>query len=155
MCFAFAKEKNKTMSVETDFVLATPDQAEAVLASHNPSHDFGGVYAKGTDPISLSALLQVLTGNGGCDDFLEDYREVATDPSGEKSVSVVPPALRNSIEALPDEEILDVVSRWMETDEFMLTGWDEQIAVDFIRDLKALLASDGALHKELWMAISV
>ena len=143
------------MGVETDFVLATPDQAEAVLASHNPSHDFGGVYAKGTDPISLSALLGVLTGKCGSDDFLEDYREVATEPSGDKSVSAVPTALRDSIEALPDEEIVDVVSRWMETDEFMLTGWDEEIAADFIRDLKALLASEGASEKELWMAISV
>lgn len=143
------------MSVETDFVLATPDQAQAVLESHNPSHDFGGVYAKGTDPISLSALLQVLTGEGGSDDFLEDYREVATEPSGEKSVSAVPAALRDSIEALSDEEITDVVFSWMETDEFILTGWDDQIASDFIRDLKALLASEGASEKELWMVISV
>jgi len=143
------------MGVETDFVLATPDQAEAVLASHSPSQDFGGVYAKGTDPISLSALLGVLTGDEGSDDFLEDYREVATEPSGEKSVTAVPPTLRDAIAGLPDTEITTVVSKWMETDEFMLTGWDEQIAADFIRDIKALLASDSSADKELWMAISV
>ena len=143
------------MGVETDFVLATPDQAEAVLASHNPSQDFGGVYAKGTDPISLSALLGVLTGDMGSDNFLDDYREVATEPSGEKSVSVVPSTLRDAITGLDDTQIMDVVGRWMETDEFMLTGWDEQIAADFIQDIKALLASDGAADKELWMAITV
>ncbi len=143
------------MGVETDFVLATPDQADAVLASHNPSQEFDGVYAKGTDPISLSSLLGVLTGDGGSDDFLEDYREIATEPSGEKSVTAVPATLRDSIASLPDAEVVSVVTRWMETDEFMLTGWDEQIATEFIRDLKALLDRDGAADKELWMAISV
>src|SRR5688572_33214559 len=106
------------MGVETDFVLATPDQAEAVLASHYPAKDFGGVYAKGSDPISLGWLQTVLTGNGSSDDFLEDYRAVATDPSGEKSVLAVPMALRSAIAAIPDEEIANVVERWMETEEF-------------------------------------
>ena len=30
----------------------------------------------------------------GSDDFLEDYREIATEPSGEKSVSAVPDSAR-------------------------------------------------------------
>ena len=143
------------MGVETDFVLATPDQADAVLASLDPGKEFGGVYAKGTDPISLGALQSVLTGDGQADDFLEDYREIASEPSGEKSVSAVPTKLRDAITALSAAEIPEFVTRWMETDEFMLTGWDDQIALDFLRNLKCLLESDGAEKKELWITITV
>ncbi|MGI9241114.1 MAG: hypothetical protein ACR2RV_09945 [Verrucomicrobiales bacterium] len=43
----------------------------------------------------------------------------------------------------------------MMTEEFMLTGWDDQIATEFLRDLKQPVSADGAGAKELWMAISV
>jgi len=143
------------MGVETDLILATPDQAEAVLASADPAKDFGGVYAKGTDPISLGALQSVLTGEGGSDDFLEDYRDVITEPNGEKSVLEVPAPLREALLSLADDQIPETVEQWMMTEEFMLTGWDVQIAADFLRDIKQLISADGAGEKELWLAISV
>jgi len=36
-----------------------------------------------------------------------------------------------------------------------MTGWDEQLAEDFIRDLRALLATEKAAEKELWMVIRI
>jgi hypothetical protein len=143
------------MGVETDFVLARPDQADAALASVNPPQDFGGVYAKGLDPISLGALVTVLTGEEMLDDILDQYREVATENDGGKSVSAVPDALRAALVALPEEEIAETAAQWASMEDFELTGWDGQLAEDFIRDLKALLATDAAGKKELWMVISV
>lgn len=143
------------MGVETDLILATPNQAEAVLASSDPAKDFGGVYAKGTDPISLGALQSVLTGEGGSDDFLEDYRDVITEPNGERSVLELPGRLREALLNLTDDRIPETVQQWMMTEGFMLTGWDDQIATDFLRDIKQLISADGAGEKELWLAISL
>jgi hypothetical protein len=143
------------MGVETDFVLATPNQAEAVLTSIDPAKEFGGVYAKGTDPISMGALQAVLTGDRGSDDFFEDYREVASDRDRERSILAVPTELREAIAAIPEAGVKNVVANWVGTEEFMLTGWDDQIAMEFIVGLKNLLAGQGAAEKELWMVISV
>ena len=122
------------MGVETDFVLATPDQAQAVLASHDPAKEFGeACYAKGTNPISLGALQTILIGGGGSDDFIEDYREIVTEESGEKSVTAVPIALREAIAAHPRWRVPNksVAKSMMETEDFMLTGWDDQIDSGF------------------------
>lgn len=143
------------MGIETDLILATPDQAKAVLESLDPAKDFGGVYAKGTDPISLGALQAVLTGEGKSEDFLDDYREVIAEPSGEKSVLAIPVPLREALLNLSSDQIPGTVAQWMMTDEFMLTGWDDQIATEFVRDLKQLISEDDASEQELWMAISV
>ncbi len=143
------------MGVETDLVLADRSQARAVLASHDPAKEFGGVYAKGTDPISLGALLTALTGEDYDDAIIDEFPEIISDESGEKTVCGVPARFRQALSALSEEEIPDIVERWMETEEFFLTGWDDSIAEAFLRDMMTLLSSEGADRKELWIAISV
>lgn len=143
------------MGVETDLLLATRDQANDVLASRDPAKDFLGVYAKGTDQISLSALLGVFTEEGYKAEMIDEFPTVVARPDAEKAVYRVSPRLRRYVEEMPAEAIPDIVGRWMISEEFALTGWDESIAIAFLTDLKAMLSRGEARQHELWMTISV
>ena len=143
------------MGIETDLVLSTRDQVNAVLASLNPAQEFSGVYAKGTDPLSLSALLGVYTGEGYHDAYIDEFPTIAEQPSEEKAVYLVSERLRKHIEDMSTEAIPSIIEQWMATQEFELTGWDEPIATAFLTDVKAMLSRPEAQQRELWMTISL
>ena len=143
------------MGVETDYILATEKQAKDILKSMNPSKDYNGVYAKGSDPLSLSALVPILSGIDMEEDCIDQFVPVAVEADGEVSVVKVPMPIRNALSEFDLNKIEEYVQQWMETEDYMLCMWEAEVAKDFLIQMREMLNGDDANSKELYMWICV
>lgn len=145
------------MGVETDYLLSKTEDIDKVVTSLNPSKEFNGVYAKGSDPISLSALHSVISGKENDDVFaiIENFESVGGTDDGEVQVVRVPDEIRESLKEIDQSNIPGIVSRWIETDDYQCCGWQPKIAVAFLAEMREMLNRDGASDKDLVMWISL
>ena len=141
------------MGVETDYVMANEAMYEQVWESNNPSSDFNGIYGKGSDPISLSALYGCVSGTSVDMGIVDEYQTIQVTNDGEKSIIKVPDRIKDALATINDSNVDKYFSEWASTEDFMITGWDKDIATDFMTSLSCYIRENP--RKDLLMCCCV
>lgn len=141
------------MGVETDYIAGTDDQIDEIWASLNPAGDFSGVYGKGSDPVSLSMLHCCITGGEFDLSMMDQFEPIRIMNDGERVLLELPAAIRESIDSITSENVTDVVSKWAETEEYMLTGWSDDVAVEFLSALSAYSRNNADKKLFMWICV--
>lgn len=141
------------MGVETDYIAAEDKDLDEILSSANPIEKFGGVYGKGTDPVSLSTLFCTATGQEFDPSLIDQFEPVRADDGFERMVLPVPENIRDFLATISEINVDDVLSTWKRTAEYELAGWDEKDARTFLIEIGAY--ANQSKHLPLYMWISV
>ncbi len=125
------------MGVEADFIAAREDQFDAILESEYALDEFGGVYAKGADPLSIVDLYSAITGTDfPCENRYGDVFEVLRiEDDGQRLLLRVPENVRAALATINFTNIDEIYGKWIETEGFQVTAWDERIAREFLEEI--------------------
>ena len=147
------------MGVETDFFYAEKTELKKALNSNSPAEDFNGVYAKGSDPFSLACLKAVVEGKeidyDSIDEIVDAYKPIESKDDGNLMVLTVPASLKETLDSLNEDNINDMINKWSLTEGFEFSGWDEEIAKNFIIDMKEMINKHHNTNKNLYMWVCV
>jgi hypothetical protein len=139
------------MGVQTDVVIANPDDAQAVADTDGPAAGRGGFTFNGFDRVQLCTLLSLIKA-GGPDAEFERYLDridVVSASSGEwPVVSVVRPELVTEVAAvagLEAPEFEALAAAWAATEEF--AGWSGSDVQQLLRELGDLAESASLQRK--------
>jgi hypothetical protein len=139
------------MGVQTDVLIADPDEAQAVADTECPAVDREGFTFSGFDRVQLCTLLSILkTGAPEAEfDRYLDRIKVVTASSGEwPVVSIVPAELVAEVSAvggLEGDEFEVLAAAWAMTEEF--EGWSPSDVRQLLRDLGDLAESASLQDK--------
>lgn len=147
------------MGLQTDIVIAHPDEAQAIADSDGPATDRPGFTFNGFDRVQLCTLLSLLKAGGPDTDFEHylDRIEVFNASSGEwPVVSVAPNELVVELAAvagLEESEFGALASAWAATEEF--AGWSAADVRDLLREIGDLAESASLQGKcvMLWQSL--
>lgn len=143
------------MGLLTDLVVADIAQAEAVAASLTPAKEFGGLDAKGIDPVKLCQLKALLLAKPYDGSWLSDFRFLAGDKDEGPWVTSVPSDLVAAIAALPDSGLHSTAIKWHAAEEFQADRWhvsDVETRLTEIHHLAKQAASAGKAVL-MWMSL--
>jgi hypothetical protein len=147
------------MGVETDFFYAEETELNKALNSNSPAEDFDGVYAKGSDPFSLACLKAAVKGEevdyDAIDEIVNAYSLVETDDEGNLMVLNVPNSLKETLDSINEQNLDEIINNWTLTEGFEMSGWDSQIAKEFISDMKTMIQKYKNTNKNLYMWVCV
>ena len=147
------------MGMQTDVVIADPDEAQAVADSDGPAAERPGFTFNGFDRVQLCSLLSLLKAGGPDAEFENylDHIEVISASSGElPAVSVVSPEMVSLVAAvagLDGTEFEALAASWAATEEF--AGWSGVDVRALLRELGDLAESASLQGKCLLMWQSV
>jgi len=126
------------MGVLNHLLVADASEADALLASDEPSKTWDGFFCRGLDRIKL-ATLWALVEAGSADNRLEQRLDaIRTISAGDRWlwVDIVPPKMLGSltsIAAMEEDEQELLAKRWCQTEE--LEGWDASEVFDLVRSI--------------------
>ena len=132
------------MGIITDFLLAQPSDATAVLEEAAPAQRWRGFETKSIDPIKLSTLAAIL--EHGPHDVQSDesddlgIEELAVGGEEGPWVFLVSEELVSKLAGIPDSELAPLAMHWHQADEFQLDGWSEHEVLDVLGNLHKLAA---------------
>jgi hypothetical protein len=143
------------MGVLTDVVVADRRDARRVLKSDCPSRDFGGLDAKGLDPVKLGTLHAILTGGGYEPGFMSDT--LCAGGRDGPWVYEVPADLVQQLATLTPRRRAAVGKEWAATEEFSpeFDDWPAGAVQQVLRELAALCkrAVDEDKAVLVWMCL--
>lgn len=140
------------MGIETDYIMSDGSNLQEIFDSNNPHEEFDGVYGKGSDPMSLSALYFSQLGEELDLDFIDQFDMIIGDADG-RGLYTIPLIIQDCIKKINKKNVDEYLANWCETAEFLLTGWDEDMAKEFLLDLSKLITSDNKKSLYMWMCV--
>jgi hypothetical protein len=143
------------MGVLTDLVIADIAQAQSVAASNAPARDFGGLDAKGIDPVKLCQLKALLLAKPYDGSWVSDFRLVAGDKDEGPWVMIVPGDLVAAIAALPDSELHSTAINWHASEEFQADRWNAPDVETRLKEIHHLARKASSAGKAvlMWMSL--
>jgi hypothetical protein len=133
------------MGVQTDVVIADPDEAQALANTDDPAAARQGFTFSGFDCVKLGTLISLLKTGGpdaGLERCLHRIDVVRASSREETVVSVVPPELVAEVVAvagLEGAEFDALAASWEATEEF--AGWSRADVRELLRQLGDLAES--------------
>lgn len=126
------------MGVINQLLIAHASEAEAALASDDPSRQWDGFYCQGLDNIKLITLWTLIETGSADDRFEERLDQVRTLSSGEQGpwLDIVPSAMLAflaSIAGMEEGEVESLAELWGQTEE--LEGWRRDEIIDLVRTI--------------------
>lgn len=148
------------MGVETDLLLDNGPSYGSILVSHQPSTEFGGIYAKGLDHLNLLSLAAIVGGKPIPDvedpeDAMSSFELVAATDDNFIGVWRVPSEVTANLRKIAESNRPELLATWSETPYFDLMDWDEELALEFLEELSDMLGHPDAKQTDLLMWISV
>ncbi len=140
------------VGVETDYIAVEDSQIDKIWELID-TDDLKGVYGKGSDPISLSMLHCCISGDEFDMEMADQFQEMSSANGGDRFLLEIPTHIRDSIDQINPYNVKDIVSKWSQTAEYELTGWDDDIAIEFLTCLSDYSRTNAA--KKLLMCMSV
>lgn len=141
------------MGVETDYIAAREEDLDAIFSADNPIAMFGGVYGKGTDPVSISSLFFKVKNEEFDASIIDEFEPVRSDDSYEKMILPLPEKIKLFLATINEINVNDVLSKWKETEEYQLTGWDDSIARDFLLQIGQYANQKQDLTLYMWVSV--
>jgi hypothetical protein len=128
------------MGILSDFVAVPLSEATAVALSTAPGKEYGGISMTDIDPVKLSFLKRVLTGQPYQDEWPDEFTIVAQrDETYDLVVYQIPPEMVALIAAIEEKRIPEVGEEWWEeSEEFELDNWKKSDVVSFLAEFRAL-----------------
>lgn len=120
----------------TDLVFLEGNEPEAVLYNEIPYGKGYWFHAKNIGPTPL-AMLGSFLGVASYDELQEGFCPVVP-PEGEAVLLNFPQILQDKLREILDSEIQNVVSKWVEIDEFAETASEEDLA-EYLKGVRNFL----------------
>jgi hypothetical protein len=126
------------MGILNHVLIAGPSEAEAVLASDEPSQTWDGFFFRGLDSIKLTTLWALVETGSADDRFQDRLDQIRTIDKGKQGpwVDVVPTNMLTSlasIAAMDEDEQESIAERWGQTEE--LEGWEAHEILEALRSV--------------------
>jgi hypothetical protein len=126
------------MGVISTLLVARPNEAEAVLASDEPSRTWDGFSYRGLDRIKLATLWALVESNFDNDRLNDRLDQIRTIPQGDKGpwVDILPTTMLSelaSIAVMEEDDQARVAELWGKTNEFRY--WDRSKVIDLLRSI--------------------
>lgn len=140
------------MGVLADLIVAEKADSEAIVASDYPLETYKGSNADGLDPLMLSELHSLLTGELP-GELVAAYRPVAQATEQGPWLIHLPAQIVRSLADVPPQDHPSLASRWAACDRMRDQAADPQWA-EMMLERVALLAQSAAYDgKELFLVI--
>ena len=122
------------MGVITDFFDINTSSPEVLLEHDDPWNEFKCLQCKGIDPVKLSTLLEII-GHGSYDENFEMISPI--NPESETGPWVIPisSSIVSAIAAVKEEILVEVASKWCQTDELKMDRWSVPETHLFLKDM--------------------
>jgi len=117
-----------------DLIVATSDDAEAIVASDYALGSYKGVNVDGLDPVLIAALHSVLA-NKEFGELLGIYEPVASGSAGGPWLIKLPDDLISALEIIAPDSQTSVANQWASTRQVQEAGWSEQDSLGFLARL--------------------
>jgi hypothetical protein len=131
-----------------EFFAARPEDLDDELIDHGPFERLRTVEAKGLSSITIATLGEIL-GAGSYDDLEQRSAEGPEGGTNEDAgVFGVPTEIRDALAAADD--LTAVAEEWVATEEMARDEWQQQEALEVLRELAELARQARADSCELW-----
>jgi hypothetical protein len=131
-----------------EFFAARPEDLDDELIDHGPFERLRTVGAKGLSSITIATLGEIL-GAGSYDDLEQRSAEGPEGGTNEDAgVFGVPTEIRDALAAADD--LTAVAEEWVATEEMARDEWQQQEALEVLRELAELARQARADSRELW-----
>jgi len=144
----------------TDLIIATPEEAAAILNVPGHASVWPTLEAKGLDPVKLATLRFILMKAEPADAskvaaYVKTFEALADEGEAGPWLRAVPEDLGHLLAQLPASDIPAVAAAWARTEELKLDGWHAADAEPFLGELSVFAAGAAAQGKRLllWLCL--
>ncbi len=143
----------------TDLIIASLEEAPAVLNVPGHASVWPTLEAKGLDPVKLASLRFILQGQkpdtARVADYVKTFDALADEGEAGPWLRAVPEDLGLLLAKLSASEIPATAAAWARTEELSLDGWKAADAGPFLAELSAFAAGAVAQGKRLllWLCL--
>ncbi len=143
----------------TDLIIATPEEAPAILNVPGHASIWPTLEAKGLDPVKLATLRFILKGEKAdaarVADYVKTFEALADEGEAGPWLRAVPEDLVPLLAQLPASDMPATAAAWARTEELKLDGWKAADAEPFLSELCVFAAGAAAQGKRLllWLCL--
>jgi len=117
-----------------DLIVASSNDAEAIVASEYPLASFKGVNVDGLDPLQIAALHSVLA-DKTLEELLGNYEPIAAGSDSGPWLVKIPEDLIATLANVSPDNQASIGNQWVTSDALQGAGWSEQDVSGYLAQL--------------------
>ncbi len=117
-----------------DLIVASSNDAEAIVASEYPLGSFKGVNVDGLDPLQIAALHSVLA-DKTLEELLGNYEPIAAGSDSGPWLVKIPEDLIATLANVSPDNQASIGNQWVTSDALQGAGWSEQDVAGYLAQL--------------------